>query len=80
MTQAWPIMICYPQGHDNWPDGLVPEPEQVGASPEMLWEYGNGKLSLSPRVSELELCKTRNVSDSVLPFFLCLGECMAAGE
>ena len=66
MIQAWPIMICYPQGHDNSPDGLVPRPEPAGASPMILCEHGDGKHSFSTRVAELGLCKPGSICDPTL--------------
>lgn len=74
MTQPWPIMVHYPQGHGNWSDGLVPKPEQSGPSPGILHEHRDSKLSLFPRVAGLRLCKPGAICDPVLPLSLCLGE------
>lgn len=69
-------MVDSLQGHGNWPDGLVPEPEQSEAPPGILYERRDGKLSLSLGVAELGLCKTGTIYDPVLPFSLCLGKCL----
>lgn len=56
-------MVDSLQGHGNWPDGLVPEPEQSEAPPGILYERRDGKLSLSLGVAELGLCKTGTIYD-----------------
>lgn len=64
--------ILFPRPR-KWADSLVLESRQLGASPGILYEHGNDKLSLSSRAAELGLCKIGTIHDPGCPLSFCLG-------